>query len=840
MTEAIIPRLERYNFIMPDTPDFQELFSHLTENAMMSLKHADQIARSQGSAYIGTEHILLGVLTQESSVGAKMLDAAGVSYQRAQLALNLTPKNLVINLGAKGLSETAKLALKLSWDYAQDFSQDMCGTEHILYSLLMQKNARASILLKDMNVDTNRLTAELEMFLQRQQFESEQSGVKRTATQTRRKNGKSALDYFGTDLTDLAASGKLDPVVGREAVVKRLITILNRRNKNNPVLIGEPGVGKTAIVEGLAQKIIAEDVPDSLLDKRIVTLDLAGMIAGTKYRGEFEERLKKVMEELSNDKKTIVFIDEMHLLVGAGAAEGAIDAGNILKPALARGHIQVIGATTTAEYHKHIEKDAALERRFQPVVVPETTTGETLAILKGLKSYYEQFHGVVIDDTVLEDAVYFADRYINDRFMPDKAIDLLDEAAALLRVDKGKTPTEYRQLLKEIKMLTIKRDDAVEQENYERAAEFKQRISKAQTKLEVLKEKDVVNKRLTLTSDDIAAVVAQATGVPVRKLVRQEAQNLLKLEQQLAKQLIGQPEAITAVAKSIRRSRAGISNGRRPIGSFVFMGPTGVGKTELARILAHEFFGREDALIKIDMSEFSERHTVSRLVGAPAGYIGYDDGGQLTDKIRRQPYSLVLFDEIEKAHPEVFNMLLQIFEDGELTDAKGRRVDFRNTIVILTSNIGAQLLQQEAAFGFRVNAQTEADLDNLHNENRDKVLKELKKYMRPELINRIDKIIVFRALSKKDIRRIIDVQVAELQTRLQRKKLGIHLSDSAKNWLLERGYDKHNGVRPLRRLIQDSIEDNLAEGVLDNKYQTGDVIKITAKKSQLNFKVDKE
>ncbi len=825
---------------MPEIPELHELFNHLTENAIMSLRQADQIARAQGSAYVGTEHVLLGVLAQESSVASKILNESGVNYERAQLALNLTPKTLNLNIGVKGLSETAKLALKLSWEYAQDFNQDMCGTEHILYSLLCQKNARASTLLKDMNIDTDRLTDHLEEYLQRQQFESEQGSIKRTATKMRRKNGKTALDIFGTDLTELAANNKLDPVVGRDEVIRRVITILNRRTKNNPVLIGEPGVGKTAVVEGLAQRIISEDVPDSLLDKRIIMLDLAGMIAGTKYRGEFEERLKKVMEEIKNEPKIILFIDEMHLLVGAGAAEGAIDAGNILKPALARGQIQVIGATTIAEYHKHIEKDAALERRFQPVVVPETTLPETLAILKGLKSYYEQFHGVVISDEVVEDAVYFADRYINDRFMPDKAIDLLDEAAALLRVDKGKTPSEYRTLLKEIKLLTLKRDDAVELENYEKAAEFKQKISTAQKQLDELKEKNAINKRLHLTSDDVAAVVAQATGIPVRKLVRQEANNLLKLEQQISKHLIGQAEAVEAVSKAIRRNRAGIGNENRPIGSFVFMGPTGVGKTELARILAKEFFGREDSLVKIDMSEFGEKHTVARLIGAPAGYIGYEDGGQLTDKIRRQPYSLVLFDEIEKAHSEVFNMLLQIFEDGTLTDAKGRKVDFKNTIVILTSNIGAELLQKEANLGFRVDKDEDKNLETLHQENKEKVLGQLKRYMRPELINRIDKIVVFRALSEADVRKIVEVQIADLQTRLQRKKLGISLTKSAKEWLLKKGYDKHNGVRPLRRVIQDHIEDNLAEGLLGGDYQEGDVVQIKAQKDKLSFSVVKE
>lgn len=824
---------------MPETPDFQEYLNHLTENALLSLKNADHIARTQGSAYVGTEHILLGVLSQQTSVAAKVLDTAGINFQRAQLALNLTPKNLSINIGGKGLSETAKLALKLSWDYAQDYSQDYCGTEHILYSILTQKNSRATVLLRDMNVNTDKVLDELEQFLQRQQYDSENDGQKRTATKSKKRSNKTALEYFGTDLTELAASGKLDPVVGREGVVRRLITILNRRTKNNPVLIGEPGVGKTAVVEGLAQKIISEDVPDSLLDKRIMVLDLAAMVAGTKYRGEFEDRLKKVMEELIADTKTIVFIDEMHLLVGAGAAEGAIDAGNILKPALARGQIQVIGATTTNEYHKHIEKDAALERRFQPVVVPETTPAETLAILKGLKNHYEQFHGVTIDDTVLGDAVYFASRYINDRYMPDKAIDLVDEAAALLRVDKGKTPTEYRQLLKEIKLLTVRRDDAVEQEDYERAAKYKQRISIAQEKLEELKKTTPAHMRLTLKSDDIAAVVSQATGVPLRKLVKQEAKSLLKLENQLGRHVIGQYEAVQAVSKAIRRNRSGIGSEKRPIGSFIFMGPTGVGKTELARILAHEFFGREDALIKIDMSEFSERHTVARLVGAPAGYIGYNEGGQLTDKIRRQPYSLVLFDEIEKAHPEVFNMLLQIFEDGELTDAKGRKVNFKNTIIIMTSNIGAKLLQKEASLGFS-NISSSDDLDALHEQNKSKVNDELKKYLRPELINRIDKIVVFRALTKADIKKIIDVQITDLSVRLQRKKLGIVLNTSAKDWLLQKGYDSHNGVRPMRRLIQDTIEDHIADSVLAGTYKSGDIIHVSANKSGLTYKVIKE
>ncbi|MGB3945413.1 MAG: ATP-dependent Clp protease ATP-binding subunit, partial [Candidatus Saccharimonadales bacterium] len=590
------------------------------------------------------------------------------------------------------------------------------------------------------------------------------------------------------------------------------------------------------IVEGLAQRIVAEDVPDSLLDKRIVMLDLAGMIAGTKYRGEFEERLKKVMSELENDKKTIIFIDELHLIVGAGAAEGAMDAGNILKPALARGKIQLVGATTTDEYTKHIEKDSALERRFQPIQVPETNKGETLAILKGLRKHYEKFHGVKISDEVLEDTVTLAARYINDRFMPDKAIDLLDETAAHLRVDKGKTNPEVRRLQKELKLVNARIDEAVDAEDYERAARAKTRASQIKEELEKLQETGKTSKRLTLTSEDIADVVARITGVPVKKVIRSEAKYLLNLEKNIGKHIIGQEEAVTAVSRAIRRNRVGIGSEQRPIGSFIFLGPTGVGKTELARVLAREFFGSEKNLVKIDMSEFGEHHNVSRLVGAPAGYVGYDDGGQLTDKIRRQPYSLVLFDEIEKAHPDVFNMLLQVLEDGYLTDAKGRRIDFTNTIIIMTSNIGADKLQKEASLGFNAARSTDLnDLDALHQQNKDKVMDQLKKELRPELLNRIDKTVVFRALTKKDIYKIIDLQVDELRTRLQKRGLSVQLTSAAKNYLLVNGYDAKNGVRPLRRLIQDTIEDKVALDLLDEKYLKGDIIQVATKNGALSY-----
>jgi ATP-dependent Clp protease ATP-binding subunit ClpC len=828
--------------MMPGSADFQDFLNHLTNNALQSLKHADAIARSFGSAYVGTEHLLLGVLAQETSMGAKILEGAGVTLDRARIALNLTPKTLVVNAGAKGLSETAKLTLRMAYDTAQDYNQEFCGTEHILYSILSQKNARATVLLRDMSIDVDSLMSELEQFLNRQQYDEEDGNPTDTRRRTNRKGGrKTALDFYGTDITSQARSGKLDPVVGRDPQIKRVITILNRRTKNNPVLIGEPGVGKTAIVEGLAQRIVSEDVPDSLLDKRIVMLDLAGMLAGTKYRGEFEERLKKVMSELENDNKTIVFIDELHLIVGAGAAEGAMDAGNILKPALARGKIQVVGATTTAEYTKHIEKDAALERRFQPIQVPETNPAETLAILKGLRKHYEEFHGVKVNDEVLDDIVQLAKRYIHDRFMPDKAIDLLDETAAHLRVDKGKTSPEVRKLQKELKLVNTRIDEAVDNEDYEKAAQYKQRAHQINEELGKLQASGKAEKRINLTSEDVAEVVARITGVPVKKVIRSEAKYLLNLEKTIGKYVIGQHEAVEAVARAVRRNRSGIGSEKRPIGSFIFLGPTGVGKTELARVLAREFFGSEDALIKIDMSEFGEHHNVSRLVGAPAGYVGYDDGGQLTDKVRRKPYSLVLFDEIEKAHPDTFNMLLQILEDGVLSDAKGRRIDFTNTIVIMTSNIGAEKLQKEANFGFHANDRADLDnLDAMHETNRDKVTDQLKKSMRPELLNRIDKVIVFRALTKKDIYRIIDLQIDELRIRMQRHGLGIQLSTAAKQHLLEKGYDSKNGVRPLRRLIQDTIEDHIALHMLDDNYHKGDIIQVSTRNSELAFTVTNE
>lgn len=818
--------------------DFEEFVSRLTDNARTSLQHADAIARGYGSAYIGTEHLLLGVLAQGSSVGAKVLADAGVTLDRAELALNLTPRTLIVSTGAKGLSETAKLTLKMSWELAQEFHQDFLGTEHILYSILTQKNARATVLLRDMNIDVGALTADLEDFLGRQQDAYESSSTK----QANKKQGKGGiLAAYGTDLTAKARRGELDPVIGREEQEERLVTILSRRSKNNPVLMGEPGVGKTAIVEGLAQRIVSEQVPDHLLDRRVFQLDLAAMVAGTKYRGEFEERLKKVIDELKQQRNIIVFIDELHLLVGAGAAEGSMDAANMLKPALARGELHMIGATTLDEYRKYIEKDSALERRLQPIMVPEPSIKHTINIVKGLKSYYEKHHSVSMSDEVVEDAVYMAERYVSERFMPDKAIDVIDEAAALVRVKAGRGPSKLRDYQRQLTDLNEKMDEAVMAEDYERAALYKTRISQITTKLNEIKSKSDSKRPVTLTHDDVAHAIATMTGIPVKRIQKSEATMLRQLEKHLAKHLIGQKEAVEKVAKAIRRSRSGVASNKRPIGSFVFMGPTGVGKTELARVLAREVFGSDDALIKIDMSEFGERHNTSRLLGAPAGYVGYDDGGQLTDKIRRQPYSVVLFDEIEKAHPEVFQLLLQLLEDGTLTDAKGRHVNFTNTIIILTSNLGAERMMKESSLGFHAKKKTDIKkLDEAHAENAEAAREALSLRMRPELINRFDSIITFRALTRAEVSKIFDNLINELQDRLIRKGLHVVITPAAKRYLINKGYDEKLGARPLRRAIQDELEHRLADGILSGEYEKGSVLTVGARGGSLTVDVASE
>ena len=822
--------------------DFAEFISHLTDNARTSLHHATLIAQGYGSPYIGTEHLLLGVMAQGASVGAKILADAGVTLDRAQTALNMVPVSAVVGgLTTKSLSETAKLTLKMSWDIAQEFHQDYLGTEHILYSILTQKNARATVLLRDMDVNITDIISELEEYLDRQgesySAADDETILESKAPPTR----KGALGTFGTDLTARAKAGKLDPVIGRAEQEERLVTILSRRTKNNPVLIGEPGVGKTAIVEGIAQRIASEDVPEHLLDKRIIQLDLAGMIAGTKYRGEFEERLKKVITELQEQKNVIVFIDELHLLVGAGAAEGALDAANILKPALARGEIRLIGATTLDEYRKHIEKDTALERRFQTIVVPEPKLKDTIAILKGLKPYYEKHHGVTISDETIEDAVYMADRYINERYMPDKAIDVIDEAAARVRVKSGRKPSKLRDYMRQLKNLNEKMDEAVVAEDYERAALYKTRITQLNLRLEETRAAYEKKTPIVLGDEDIAHAISLMTGIPVSRVQKSEAKLLRNLEGHLEKYVIGQREAVEKVSRAIRRSRSGVASSNRPIGSFVFMGPTGVGKTELAKVLAREVFGSEDNLIKIDMSEFSEKHTASRLVGAPAGYVGYDDGGQLTDKIRRQPYSVVLFDEIEKANPDIFHLLLQMLEDGALTDAKGHKVDFSNSIVILTSNLGADRMMKESSLGFSaVTRNDQKQLDTVHAENALAAEAALGHIMRPELINRFDAVVTFRALTKKEVGKIFDKLLSELQDRLVRKGIHLVIAASAKRQIIAEGHDEKYGARPLRRAMQDLLELPVADGILSGEYEKGTVLKITAVRGKIQINVGQE
>ena len=813
--------------MMPE--DFADFISHLTENARMSVQYADAIARGNGSSYIGTEHLLLGVLAQGSSTGAKYLADAGVTLAGAEQALGIQPSKVTVGTGVIGLSETALLTLRMAWETAKEYNHDTLGTEHILYSVLRQTNARATTLLREMSVDVDAIMEQLESLFDRNR--SEHGDVATEPRQRAVRGG--ALNTFGIDLTNKAVAGELDPMIGRDKECERVITVLSRRTKNNPVLIGEPGVGKTAIVEGLAQRIVREEVPDHLLDKRVIMLDMAAMIAGTKYRGEFEDRLKKVISEIKKQGNIIVFIDELHLLVGAGAAEGSMDAANILKPALARGELHMIGATTLDEYRKHIEKDTALERRFQTVIVKEPTVKDTVAILRGLKGYYEKHHGVTITDEVIDSAVYMSDRYVSDRFMPDKAIDVMDEAAARVRVKQGHRPSRQRELTKELKSLNEKMEDAVSHEDYERAALYKQRISQISEKLEAEKEAREGKNAVVLTEDDIAHAIAVMTHIPVEKVQTSEAKLLTRLEKHLGKYIIGQKEAVQKVARAIRRSRSGVASQKRPIGSFVFMGPTGVGKTELAKVLAREVFGSEDALIKIDMSEFAEKHNTSRLVGAPAGYVGYEDGGKLTDKVRRQPYSVVLFDEIEKAHPDVFQLLLQLLEEGTLTDAKGRAVSFRNTIIILTSNLGADKMMKESELGFRSVRQADQKLDNIHERNANYAREALDKFMRPELINRFDGIVTFRALTRDEVGKIFDLLIGELRQRLVRKGLGLVVKSSAKKYLIDKGYSAKYGARPLRRVIEDELEHAIAEGVLAGEYEKGVILEVRTNKGKI-------
>lgn len=821
-----------------------EFIAKLTDNARTSLKHAEAIARGTDSSHIGTEHILLGIVAQGSSVGAKLLIDMGVTVARLERALGLQPTHLgqtpSPSTGTlRSLSDTAVLTLKMAYQFAQQLNQEYLGTEHMLYSILQQQSARATIALKEIGVDATVLIGELDSYLDKQQTEYEEMLAASGGARSEAKN-TGLLDVFGTDVTEKARAGKCDIVIGREREIERMIAILSRRTKSNPLLVGEPGVGKTAVVEGLALAVAREDVPEHMLDMRVIELDLASMVAGTKYRGEFEDRLKKVIAEVKSKDNTVVFVDEIHLLVGAGSAEGSMDAANILKPALARGDIRLIGATTHDEYTKYIEKDSALERRFQRVTVKEPTTDQAITIVKGLKSYYEEHHGVMMSDELIEYAVRLSERYVFDRYMPDKAIDVIDEAAAHARVKTTHKPSKVRSLNKQLDQLKHSIEDAVADQNFERAALYKTRLLQLEQKIADLKEKQEKRQSVVLSEQHVAHAVAVMTGIPVQKIQRSEIKQLRSLESVLAKHIIGQDEALKLVSSAIRRGRSGVSSQKRPVGSFVLLGPTGTGKTELAKVLAREVFGREDALVKIDMSEYREGHSAAKLLGAPAGYVGYDDGGSLTDRIRRQPYSVVLFDEIEKAHPDVFNLLLQVLEDGELTDGHGRTVRFSNTIILLTSNLGADSMEREAQLGFNVAKKDANALEALHERNSSLAIAELEGFMRPELLQRFDGVVVFKALSRKHVVRILEKYISELQDRLAIQGLGVRVTPATKKYIVTKGYDAKHGARPLRRAFETHIEHAIADYMLLHTPKRGDMMVVSMKKGEVMVEVENE
>lgn len=788
--------------------DFSDLESRLTETARASFERAGLIAKDQGSPYIGTEHILLGVLAQNSSLGAKILADSGVTLDRTELVLGLTTKELSVAATHHGISKEVMEAVRIAWQLASEFGQSHIGTEHIVYSILVQRDARATKLLRDMNVDIESLRNSLENIFDKQQFESMQESI---VEERRRHSGRSdlkILDKFGIDLTRRAKAGELDPVVGRDKETSRLITIIGRRSKNNPALIGEPGVGKTAVVEGLARRIADGDVPSFLLGRRIIQLDLASMVAGTKFRGQFEERIKKVLDIAKKHQEIILFVDELHLLVGTGMTDGSMDAANMFKPALSRGEIRLIGATTFDEYRKYIEKDAALSRRFQAVTVNEPSEEVAVQMLTSVGERLAAYHKVAISPEIIKLSVELSQRYITERFLPDKAIDILDEAAALVS-SRPRSMDRREKLARQIKRLAGKIDAAVESENYKAAAELKMQME--QLNQQISKLPQVVSLASKLTEDDLRQAVTAMTGIPMNRLAVSEMKQLAKLEAKLEKRIFGQKEAAAVLARAIRRGKSGLARHNGPIGSFIFLGPTGVGKTEMAKVLASELFGSDDNLIKIDMSEFGEKHTVSRLLGAPAGYIGYDDGGKLTDRIRRYPYSVVLFDEIEKAHPDILNLLLQLLEDGELTDSNGRTVSFRQTIVILTSNIGAEQMVQEDELGF---GSIEKD-DNARNEDNSRAARrELAGFLRPELISRFDAIITFNRLSRNILAKIFDRAAVDLAKAIERQGLKLKLTPGVKRFIVNRGVDEDSGARAIRRIIQDELVDAISDAVI--------------------------
>jgi len=811
------------------------MFERFTEKAIKVIMLAQEEARRLGHNFVGTEQILLGLIGEGTGVAAKVLKSLGVNLKDSRIEVEK-----IIGRGSGFVAveipftPRAKRVLELSLEEARQLGHNYIGTEHLLLGLIREGEGVAARVLENLNIDLTKVRTQVIRML----GETAEVG---TGASTSKGNLKTAtLDEFGTNLTKLASESKLDPVVGRHSEIDRVVQILGRRTKNNPVLIGEPGVGKTAIAEGLAQRIQTGDIPDILEDKRVLTLDIGLLVAGTKYRGEFEERLKKIMEEIKSAGNVILVIDEVHTLIGAGAAEGAIDAANILKPALARGELQCIGATTLDEYRKHIERDAALERRFQPVMVGEPSIEDTIEILKGLRERYEQHHRLKITDDALEAAAHLGDRYISDRFLPDKAIDLIDEAGSRVRLINSKLPPEAKQIDRELRQIQKQKEESVRDQNFDQAGQLREKEMELSAKIkEVLDNKkestagdqtDVDNSVKSdskllqsplVSEEDVAHIVASWTGVPVQKLTETESVKLLNMEETLHQRLIGQDEAVKAVSRAIRRARVGLKNPNRPIASFIFSGPTGVGKTELTKSLASYFFGSEEAMIRLDMSEFMERHTVSKLIGSPPGYVGFNEGGQLTEAVRRRPYTVVLFDEVEKAHPDVFNLLLQLLEDGRLTDSKGRTVDFKNTLLIMTSNIGSKVIEKGGGgLGFEFSGDSVED--SQYNRIKSLVNEELKQYFRPEFLNRLDEIIVFRQLTKNEVKEIAEIMLQEVFVRLQDKGIKLNVTDAFKERLVEEGYNPSYGARPLRRAVMRLLEDSLAEEVLSGRIKDGD------------------
>lgn len=816
--------------------DFNSITNSLSENARFAIQKADTYAKMYNNGAVQTEHLLLGILAQDTCTGARLLADEGIHLEDAEKTLEKPPVEVrEKEMSMMSLTEAVVLTLRMAGKIVQEQGMKIIGTEHILYALINQPTSKAVVMLQKLAINVDQLASSIEELIEKQ---AEDSKIEDKKAEYKRKGPVKWLRRYGQDLTQMARDGKLDTVIGRDREIERAVTVLCRRTKSNPVLIGEAGVGKTAIVEGLATRIAKDEVPGSLIGKRIYQVDLSSVVAGTKFRGEFEERIKGIIDEAMEDKNLILFIDEIHLLMGAGSGEGSMDAANILKPALARGQIRLIGATTMDEYRKSIEKDKALARRFQIIQVDEPSPAVTLRILKGVKSHYEKHHGVIIPDAILETAIIMSNRYINDRFMPDKVIDVIDEASAIAKVAADKKGGgEYKKLKIEIKTLEDKQEIAANEEDFERAAMCKTRIKQLEKAVEKLEKAGAKNlENPAIKEEDLANAISLKTGIPVTKVHGSEKDLLLKLEDRLNKEVIGQEEAVRDVAKAIRRGRSGISDPRRPIGSFLFMGPTGVGKTELARVIAKEVFGGDNALIKIDMSEFGEKHNVSRLVGAPAGYVGYDDGGKLTEAVRRHPYSVVLFDEIEKAHPDVFNMLLQVLEDGVLTDGQGNKVKFNNTVVILTSNLGAAEMYDDQEFGFSV--RTKADEKKLaleYEDSKNAAMRELKKVMRPELINRLDAIEVFHALTRKQVEQIFNNLIEDLKKRLAEKSIGLKLKDEVKDFLIEKGYDPKNGARPLRRAIEDYLGSEISEVIINEAVKKGEVLEASLVKDHIKI-----